>query len=106
MSGAKERFMPANWASKSKSVTERTPRSMALALCATAKSRTKPLNGSTLTLPSGATTSRTMSRRSSRLNMVFLWCATATATTTLPNRAAPRRIRSWWPRVMGSKVPG
>jgi hypothetical protein len=47
-----------------------------------------------------------MAKRSSKLNMVFLWCAMDTPTTTWSNKVQARRTKSKWPKVMGSKVPG
>jgi len=49
---------------------------------------------------------RTAASRPSKVNRVFLWWATATATTTLENNARCALDRSWWPSVMGSNVPG
>ena len=68
---------------------------MTVADCATAKSHTSPVNGSTRTFSSDANTARTVSSRSSSVNRVFLWCAAATATMTLEKSLALRRIRSW-----------
>ena len=47
-----------------------------------------------------------MSSRSAIVNMVRLWWPAATARISRSNRRLARRIRSSWPSVIGSKVPG
>src|SRR2546423_14457155 len=60
----------------------------------------------TFTWRYGFRPSRARSTRSSRVkNGRFVWLA-AMPTTTSSTRAAARRTRSSWPRVIGSNVPG
>src|ERR1700761_5804653 len=47
-----------------------------------------------------------MSTRCSRENIGALLGLAAMATTTRSKMLAARRTRSWWPLVIGSKVPG
>ena len=47
-----------------------------------------------------------MSSRSAIVNIVRLWWPAATATIRRSNSRLARRIRSSWPSVIGSKVPG
>ena len=47
-----------------------------------------------------------MSSRSAIENIVRLWWPAATATSRRSNSRLARRIRSSWPSVIGSKVPG
>ena len=52
------------------------------------------------------TTARASSTRSSRENSGVFDGFAAIATTTRWKIDAARRMRSWWPLVIGSKVPG
>src|SRR3954451_15622342 len=94
--------------SYSKSEMARSPFTIAFAPFARAKSTIRLENGSTVTLGRFCTSASMNSTRSSALNSVFClrtgWATTATM--TLSNTSATRRMMSRWPSVTGSYDPG
>src|SRR3972149_3916304 len=105
-SGYRLRFMPASWNSYSKSDTTRRPRITTLALCWRAKFMSSPENPITVTLLYSLSTLFAIATRSSSVKNGCLPRLSATATISSSNMPAARRTRSWWPSVIGSKVPG
>src|SRR5205823_2742401 len=103
--GARLRFMSAIWNSYSKSLTARRPRTISVAPAARTKAASRPSNDRTSTL--GSTAAFWISAtRSSSVNSGCFATLTATAMMTRSANVRARRIRSSWPRVMGSNEPG
>src|SRR6266853_268075 len=98
--------MPAIWNSYSKSDTARRPRRTTCAFCSRTKSISKPRKPSTFTLLYGLSTSRARRTRSSSVKKGFFVWLSAMPTTISSNKVVARLTRSWWPRVIGSNVPG
>src|SRR6185437_1161748 len=84
----------------------RMPRSTAATPCSRAKSTIRPLKVATVTFLSVLVASLSISTRSETVNSGFLTGFTRMPTVSWSNSLEPRWIRSTWPFVGGSKVPG
>src|SRR6185312_5792626 len=106
MSRSRWRFMLASWNSNSKSEIARRPRMITVARWRLANSTVSSEYPSTSTFDRSSRTRRARSIRASSGNMGVLLGLEAMATMTRSKMPAARRTRSWWPLVIGSKVPG
>ncbi len=97
--------MSAIWNSYSKSLTARKPRTITVAPAARANSASSP-SKERISTPGSSTACRINATRSSSVKSGCFATFTATATTTRSANVRARRIRSSWPRVIGSNDPG
>ena len=101
-----EEFICAIWSSYSKSLTARSPLTIACAPRSWQNVVSSPVKPATVTLSSPAVACSSIASRSSAVKSRFLDLFTPTATITSSKRVAARRTMSRCPLVTGSNDPG